>query len=159
MKVEWFATQLQCHKRPTNILVHRWKLHLRPKRLASSHVSDSDLPALPPNKTAVEVLGDFMKYLLHCARTYITDTHSKNKWNSVANNIDFVLTHPNGWEGAQQSEIRRAAVLAGLVVDTLEGQSRIQLLTEGEASLHYCIEKGAVTSDATMVCESSIFIL
>ncbi|KZP02189.1 hypothetical protein FIBSPDRAFT_771053, partial [Athelia psychrophila] len=63
--------------------------------------------------------------------------------------IDFVLTHPNGWEGAQQSEIRRAAVLAGLSSDTLEGQSRIQLLTEGEASLHYCIEKGLTFDDTT----------
>ncbi|KZP28413.1 hypothetical protein FIBSPDRAFT_1039543 [Athelia psychrophila] len=116
-----------------------WILHLRPKRLASSHVSDSDLPALPPNKTAVEVLSDFMKYLLHCAQKYITDTYSEIWWNSVANNIDFVLTHPNGWEGTQQSEIRRAAVLAGLVSDTLQGQSRIQLLTDAKASLHYCI--------------------
>ncbi|KZP20068.1 hypothetical protein FIBSPDRAFT_932499 [Athelia psychrophila] len=126
-----------------------WKLHLRPKRLASSHVSDSDLPALPPNKSAVEVLGDFMNYLLRCAQKYITDTYSESWWNSVANNIDFVLTHPNGWEGAQQSEIRRAAVLAGLVSDTLQGQSRIQLLTEGEASLHYCIEKGLTFDDTT----------
>ncbi|KZP18863.1 hypothetical protein FIBSPDRAFT_744893, partial [Athelia psychrophila] len=49
----------------------------------------------------------------------------------------------------QQSEIRRAAVLAGLVSDTLQGQSRIQLLTEGEASLHYCIEKGLTFDDNT----------
>lgn len=154
VKVEWLVNQLQSYPRLTNISVRRWKLHLRPKRLASSHVSDSDLPTLPPNKAAIEVLGDFMKYLFNCARIYIADTHSENLWYTVADNIDFVLTHPNGWEGAQQSEIRRAAVLAGLVFDTLEGQSRIQLLTEGEASLHYCIGNGAVTSDATTVSGS-----
>ncbi|KAF7970803.1 hypothetical protein HWV62_22804 [Athelia sp. TMB] len=124
-----------------------WKLHLRPKRLQSSHVSDSDLPPLPHNKTAVEVLSDFMRYLFHCAQIYIIDTHSETLWDSVASNIDFVLTHPNGWEGAQQSDIRRAAVLAGLVPDTLQGHSRLQLLTEGEASLHFCISKGLACDD------------
>ncbi|KZP02654.1 hypothetical protein FIBSPDRAFT_770389, partial [Athelia psychrophila] len=72
-------------------------------------------------------------------------------------NIDFVLTHPNGWEGAQQSEIRRAAVLAGLSSDTLEGQSRIQLLTEGEASLHFCIGNG-LASDATTDSQGIIVV-
>ncbi|KAF7982970.1 hypothetical protein HWV62_24558 [Athelia sp. TMB] len=139
MKVEW------------------WKLHLRPKRLASAHVTDSDLPPLPTNKTAVEVLSDFMKYLQHCAQTFIAETHSESTWKSIETNIDFVLTHPNGWEGAQQSEIRRAAVLAGFVTDTLEGQSRIQLLTEGEASLHYCIGNG-VTSQATMNGQGIIIV-
>lgn len=139
------------------LMCHRWKLHLRPKRLASSHISDSDLPALPSNKTAVEVLSDFIKYLLSCAQRYISDTHSESVWNSVEKNIDYVLTHPNGWEGAQQSEIRRAAVLAGLSPDTLEGQSHIQLLTEGEASLHFCIGNG-LAADATSVCKHLLAI-
>jgi len=129
----------------------RWKLHLRPKHLPSSHVSDDDLPALPWNKSAVQVLGDFMGYLYECARTYIQDTHSPELWKSIENDIDFVLTHPNGWEGAQQSQIRHAAVLAGLITDTPDGHARLQLLTEGEASLHFCIGNG-LTSDSMTVC-------
>lgn len=125
-----------------NLLAYRWKLHLFPKQLASSHVSDSDLPALPLNKSVVEVLSDFMKYLFNCTRTYITDTHSMGLWYDVANNVDYVLTHPNGWGGAQQSEIRSAAILAGLASDTLGGQSRIQLLAESEANLYFCIRIG-----------------
>jgi hypothetical protein len=123
-------------------LIHRWKLHLRPKHLVSSHVSDDDIPALPLNKTAVQVLGEFMKYLYRCAQTYIQDTHSPEVWKSIKNDIDFVLTHPNGWEGAQQSDIRRAAIIAGLIEDTADGYSRLQLLTEGEASLHFCLGNG-----------------
>jgi molecular chaperone DnaK (HSP70) len=121
-----------------------WKLHLRPRALKSSQVDDSDIPQLPQNKSAVEVLGDFLKYLFECARTYIQDTHvsGKNLWNSIKNDIDFVLTHPNGWEGAQQSQIRRAAVLAGLIPDNQHGQSRVQFVTEGEASLHFCLGCG-----------------
>jgi hypothetical protein len=81
-----------------------------------------------------------MDYLYRCTRTYIQDTHSPELWRSVENDIDFVLTHPNGWEGAQQSQIRRAAVLAGLFVDTLEGHSRLQLLTEGRQAFIYVWE-------------------
>jgi len=118
--------------------------------LASSQVSDDDIPALPRNKAAVEVLGDFMEYLYKCARTYIQDTHSPALWKSIENDIDFVLTHPNGWEGAQQSQIRRAAVLAGLIKDTPDGHSRLQLLTEGEASLHFCLGNGLASDSLTV---------
>ena len=61
-----------------------------------------------------------------------------NLWRSVENSIEFVLTHPNGWEGAQQQQIRRAVELAGLI-SSKEEQSHVRLLTEGEASLHFCV--------------------
>ena len=92
----------------------------------------------------VEVFGDFLKYLLECASSYIQDTHANGPdlWNSVKSDIDFVLSHPNGWEGTQQSEMRRAAVLAGLVPDNESGHSRLSFVTEGEASLHFSVENG-----------------
>ncbi|KAF9234834.1 hypothetical protein BU15DRAFT_78667 [Melanogaster broomeanus] len=121
-----------------------WKLHLRPKNMPSNHVSDHDIPPLPPRVTAMQVLSDFMTYLFQCTQTFIKETHANgpDMWRSFENNIDFVLSHPNGWEGPQQSQIRRAAVLAGLVPDSPEGQARIQLVTEGEASLHFCLGSG-----------------
>ena len=60
-------------------------------------------------------------------------------WRSLENQIEFILTHPNGWEGPQQQQIRQAAELAGLVPAGEGGQSRLHLLTEGEASLHFCV--------------------
>ena len=92
----------------------------------------------------VEVFGDFLKYLLECASSYIQDTHANGPdvWNSVKSDIDFVLSHPNGWEGTQQSEMRRAAVLAGIVPDNESGHSRLSFVTEGEASLHFSVENG-----------------
>jgi hypothetical protein len=75
-----------------------------------------------------------MRYLFQCAQTDIQESHP-NLWRSVENSIEFVLTHPNGWEGPQQQQIRRAVELAGLI-SSKEGQSHVQLLTEGEASLH-----------------------
>ncbi|KAG1718149.1 hypothetical protein EDB19DRAFT_1651288 [Suillus lakei] len=114
-----------------------WKLHLRAKHLASSHIQDDDILPLPQCKSAVEVLADFMRYLFQCARTYIQESHL-NFWRSVENSIEFVLTHPNGWEGQQQQQIRRAVELAGLI-SSQEEQSHVHLLTEGEASLHFCV--------------------
>ncbi len=70
-------------------------------------------------------------------------------WSSIENNIDFVLAHPNGWEGAQQAIMRQAAVLGGLVDDE-NAQERVQFVTEGEASLHYCIAKGAFNGSQTV---------
>ena len=65
--------------------------------------------------------------------------------------IDFVLSHPNGWEGTQQSEMRRAAVLAGLVPDNESGHARLSFVTEGEASLHFTIRNG-LPAAAMKVC-------
>lgn len=112
--------------------------------MASSHVTDQDIPALPQNKTAVQVLADFMHYLYQCARKYIEESHSNgaDMLRSVEHTIEFVLSHPNGWEGPQQTQIRNAAIMAGLVPDTPEGRTRIHLVTEGEASLHYCLGSG-----------------
>jgi hypothetical protein len=119
----------------------RWKLHLRTKHLASSHIEDEDIPPLPQGKSAVQVLGDFMRYLFSCTRNYIIESHASgaSMWRSMENNIEFILTHPNGWEGLQQQQIRRAAEIAGLIPSGDEHASRIHLLTEGEASLHFCV--------------------
>ncbi|KAI1793699.1 hypothetical protein LXA43DRAFT_1121934 [Ganoderma leucocontextum] len=127
----------------------KWfKLHLRPESLDSDCQQRVQIPPLPPNKTVVDVFADFLRYLVACTRSYICETHSNGEslWNSVQNSIEFVLTHPNGWEGLQQEKMRKAAVIAGLVPDTCEGQSRIHLVTEGEASLNFCITSGLTTS-------------
>ena len=123
--------------------------------MSSNHVSDQDLPPLPTNRTAIQILSDFMEYLFQCTKTYIQETHASGRdmWTSFENNIDFVLSHPNGWEGPQQAQIRRAAVLAGLVPDSPEGQARIQLVTEGEASLHFCLSTEKTAGSFKVPCE------
>ena len=68
--------------------------------------------------------------------------HVRRLWSQVEKNIQFVLSHPNGWEGAQQTKMRRAAVYGRLVPDTNEGKARIWFVTEGEASLHACVLNG-----------------
>ena len=122
-------------------IVPRFKLHLRSRFGAGRSIGD-ELPPLPLNKTVVEVFADFLRYLLECASSYIQDTHANGPdlWNSVKSHIDFVLSHPNGWEGTEQNDMRRAAVLAGLVPDNESG--RLSFVTEGEASLHFAVQNG-----------------
>ena len=46
--------------------------------------------------------------------------------------------------------MRTAAVQAGLIHDDEDGQSRLSFVTEGEASLHFCVQSG-LTTDAIKV--------
>lgn len=102
------------------------------------------LPPLPPGKSAVDVFGDFLSYLFRCTQSFIVDTHANGHalWRAVEHDIQFVLSHPNGWEGAQQTKMRKAAITGGLILDTDEGKARIRFVTEGEASLHACVLNG-----------------
>ncbi|CCM04628.1 uncharacterized protein FIBRA_06812 [Fibroporia radiculosa] len=133
----------QCWKK-----VEWFKLHLRPlaevNAPKSPNESYSRMAPLPLRKTIVDVLADFMKYLFDCTRSYVTETHANDEllWASVKEHIDFVFSHPNGWGGTQQEKMRRAAIKAGLIPDTPAGRVRIQFVTEGEASVHYCITSG-----------------
>ncbi|KAF8917493.1 hypothetical protein CPB85DRAFT_1374267 [Mucidula mucida] len=120
-----------------------FKLRLRPRTM-KLNMNGMRLGPLPHRKTAVHVFGDFLAYLYQCTQTFIKDTHGNGTalWKAVEHNIQFVLSHPNGWEGAQQAKMRRAAVYGGLIPDSNEGRARIRFVTEGEASLHACVLNG-----------------
>lgn len=125
----------------------RFKLHMRPNTTSSSSVTEK-IPSLPRDKSIIDLFADFMRYLYDCVKTYIQETHVSGVelWSSLENEIEFVLTHPNGWEGAQQGQMRKALILAGLIPSTDDGRvARVQFVTEGEASLHFCIQSGLTT--------------
>ena len=128
----------------------RWKLHLRPNHLASSISPKDDLPPLPSGRSAVDFLTDFIRYLCQCARTYIEEHHLGFTWSTHEDSIEYIFTHPNGWEGVQQQLYHRAIEGAGLIPGTPEGRSRVHMLTEGEAILHFCVSNllsGEVAND------------
>ncbi|KIP01143.1 hypothetical protein PHLGIDRAFT_17412 [Phlebiopsis gigantea 11061_1 CR5-6] len=132
-------------------LVEWFKMHLMPSKMSNDKMKDLDVQhQLPTGKTVVDVFADFLRYLYKCAREYIIGarTNGASLWNSVKDHVEIVLTHPNGWEGSQQGKLRESAVLAGLVPDTTAGHERIHLLSEGEASLHFCVDAG-MTSEFT----------
>ncbi|KAJ2912885.1 hypothetical protein MD484_g7541, partial [Candolleomyces efflorescens] len=127
LKVEWF------------------KLLIRPK--SGGPDFEEQIPPLPPGKSVVQVLADFLLYLHKCAEDYIKGSHINGQelWESVSSGTHYVISHPNGWEGYQQSQIRQAVALAQLIPDTNEGHARLLFVTEGEASLHFTIDNGLPT--------------
>ncbi|KAJ8092572.1 hypothetical protein PM082_006897 [Marasmius tenuissimus] len=110
------------------------------------------------NIPLVTIFSDFLRYLFGAARNHVkaSKPEGENRWNELQETAEIILPHPNGWDGPEQSVLRRAAIDAGLIPDTREGHERLHFVTEGEASLHYCIsnglstylEKGAIVIDA-----------
>ncbi|KAF7309116.1 hypothetical protein MKEN_01113700 [Mycena kentingensis (nom. inval.)] len=126
-----------------------FKLHMRPPSVplpATLTISAASLPPLPANKTVLEVFADFLRYLFNCLRMYIRDTYGAALWGLLEDDTQYVLTHPNGWLGEQQAALRRAVVAAGLISDTPGGHERVQFVTEGEASLSFCVLNGLAMS-------------
>ncbi|KAF9267818.1 hypothetical protein L218DRAFT_970647 [Marasmius fiardii PR-910] len=139
--------------------VDLFKLRLRPRTM-KLETNGMKFGPLPPGKTAVHVFGDFLGYLFQCTRNFIIDTHANGAplWKAVEANMQFVLSHPNGWEGAQQTKMRRAAIHGGLIPDTHEGKARVYFVTEGEASLHACVLNGLASDVLTDAAKSSFLI-
>lgn len=119
------------------------------------------LSPLPKRKTPTHVFGDFLSYLYRCTRSFISDTHANGQslFTSVEHDIQFVLSHPNGWEGPQQTRMRAAAVYASLVPDTDNGRARIWFVTEGEASLHACVLSGLASEVLSVSCSVPLSLI
>ncbi|KAF9262566.1 hypothetical protein L218DRAFT_390595 [Marasmius fiardii PR-910] len=122
-------------------LCERFKLHLMPDgALTPDENGDNLMSPLPPGKKVEDIFADFYRYLYKCSKDYIGQTVPDPKfWSSVEGKVEFILSHPNGWEGQQQESLRLAAVKAGLIPDTTEGQAHLHLVTEGEACFHFCV--------------------
>jgi len=106
----------------------------------SATMRDQMSAQLPKGKTIVDVFADFMGYLFNSTKVLFkaTEPNGEVRWDSISNNIELVLTHPNGWGGPQQAQLRTAAVQAGIVPDTPVGRSCVHFVTEGEASFNFC---------------------
>jgi len=123
------------------IKVEWFKLRLRPPSVLSE-LQDLKLPNLPTGKDVVQVFADFLGYLMDCTEKYIKDSNitvTDGVWSTLCHDLILVLAHPNGWAGAQQQQMRRSVALAGIIPATSSGHDRIFFVTEGEASLHYCV--------------------
>jgi hypothetical protein len=130
----------------------RFKLRLHPNAQANGFVANK-IPRLPRGlPPIVDIFADFLRYLHQCAQDFIEETEANGieLWRSLKDRTEFVLSHPNGWEGVQQSKMRTAAVQAGLISDNKDGHSRLSFVTEGEASLHFCLQSG-LTNNAIKV--------
>ena len=92
---------------------------------------------LPRGKTIVDVFADYMRYLFESTETLFKSSEPNVRWDSISS-IELVLSHPNGWGGPQQSQLRSAAIKAGIVSDTPVGRAQVHFVAEGEACFNFC---------------------
>jgi len=97
-------------------------------------------PELPKGKSLQDIFADFIRYLFDSTKTFIQECEPMGKvlWESLEHNIDFILSHPNGWEGRQQEFLRKSVVQASVIPEE-EALSRVSFVTEGEATFNFCV--------------------
>ncbi|KAJ7153014.1 hypothetical protein C8R46DRAFT_479992 [Mycena filopes] len=124
------------------VKVEWWKLLLRPAHLPI--IKDLVLPPLPPNITVDQIFSDHLRYIKDQVKAYITSTYGSGGdiWDILSPTMYVILTTPNGFEGAQQNRMRKAAIKAGLVDE--EGGRRVKFVTEAEAAVLYATDSGSV---------------
>jgi hypothetical protein len=93
--------------------------------------------------TVETIYSDFLRYLLKNTRAFF-ETRTPNGatvWQQLIDDAEFVIAHPNAWGLREQHVLRRAAVRADYV-SFAQADSRIRFVSEGEASVHFCIVHG-----------------
>ncbi|KAI5983887.1 actin-like ATPase domain-containing protein [Pisolithus albus] len=116
-----------------------FKLFLEPRALRDESAIDPRLPKLPPGKTAITLIVDFLSCLWEYAKEEIT-----REIGSVAdlNTADVILTCPAAWDAKGCDLMRGAAIDAGLVQSAHAGDTnwrdRLQIITEPEAAAVHC---------------------
>ena len=93
----------------------------------------------PKGKSIIDLFADFILYLFNSTITHIKEAEPTGEvlWKNFGPTVEFVLAHPNGWEGRQQEVMRKAVVQAG-IFSKEEALDRVSFVTEGEASFNYC---------------------
>ncbi|KDQ12012.1 hypothetical protein BOTBODRAFT_113646 [Botryobasidium botryosum FD-172 SS1] len=117
----------------------KWfKLFLEPKALRDQ-VVDPRLPKLPPGKTAIDLIIDFLTQLWQYARSQIT-----REIGAVADldQADVWLTVPAAWDAQGCAIMRQAAIEAGLVqsahAQDRKWRDRLRMISEPEAAAVHC---------------------
>ncbi|KAF8650746.1 hypothetical protein AX16_005058 [Volvariella volvacea WC 439] len=124
-----------------NAQMHKWakaewfNLHLNLESLSDIHI-----PPLPLNKSAIEVLADFLRYLHGMTLRYI-----KSKGTSYQSFLNgsytkyLILGHTSKWQRRQHDAMRDVAWLSGIVPQS--HTERVLFINEGTASFHFAVYK------------------
>jgi hypothetical protein len=124
---------------PDTLRCEWFKLFLEPRALRDESAVDPRLPQLPPGKTAMNLIVDFLTCLWEYAKEEIT-----REIGAVAdlNTADVVVTCPAAWDAKGCDLMRAAAIEAGLVQSARAGdirwRDRLRIITEPEAAAVHC---------------------
>lgn len=102
---------------------------------------------LPYNVTVEQIYADFLRYLVAHTRTYFEARTNNGEavWRDLIRKADVVIAHPNAWGLREQNVLRRAAIRAD-VVSPNDAGAQIHFVSEGEASVHFCMSYGNMFS-------------
>ncbi|CAE6533900.1 unnamed protein product [Rhizoctonia solani] len=91
--------------------------------------------------TLEQVYSDFLRYLLKHTEKFFKDRiiDGPALWLRHRSKMEFIIAHPNAWGTREQAFLRNMAVRAGFV-DATQAQNKIRFLSEGEASVHFCLD-------------------
>ncbi|KIM65535.1 hypothetical protein SCLCIDRAFT_1212271 [Scleroderma citrinum Foug A] len=136
-----------------------FKLFLEPRVLRDESAVDPRLPQLPPRKTAMNLIVDFLSCLWEYAKEEIT-----REIGAVAdlNTADVILTCPAAWDAKGSDMMRAAAIEAGLVQSAhardVNWRDRLRIITEPEAAAVHCARLTDLhklkPSQSFMICDA-----
>ncbi|KZW00534.1 hypothetical protein EXIGLDRAFT_639271 [Exidia glandulosa HHB12029] len=123
-----------------NTHLAKWfKLHLHPQSMRTN--ANLEVPPLPPGVALKQIYSDFIKYIFdHACEFFQSSSHDgETIFNRLKSTFTIVCATPNGWDIVQQSFLRDAFVMAG-VLPQGHDRDRLQFVTEAEASVHFALE-------------------
>lgn len=116
-----------------------FKLHLD-----EMYANRSNLPRLPPNKTAITVISDYLRQMHEYVLTEVKGF--------TRDQMRYCLTIPASWSPDAKRYMRNAAVLGGLVGEC-DLAERLFLLSEPEAALA-CFMQTEDSCGNIMICDA-----
>ena len=124
----------------------RFKLHLADKPV-------SGLPPLPPGKTAIAVIADFLRLM----NKFILESINKSQRDMTSRDIKYCLTIPAQWSQKARATMHHAAELAGMIrgadgTDNGGSIHPLSLVLEPEAAAVYALNKSVVGEAARELC-------
>ncbi|PVF93795.1 hypothetical protein CPB86DRAFT_87047 [Serendipita vermifera] len=149
-------------------MAHWFKLRLHPETMkrydlpptyssVTNRSPEFEIPPLPTGVSLRRAYSDFIRYLFNHTRKFFIDStpNGTNIWARLQSRIIIIFCHPNGWYVSQQSFLSQSAVEAGIVPSEDVG-TRVEFVTEGEASVHYAV---AYTPSASWLEPNRMFIV
>ncbi|KAK9459078.1 uncharacterized protein V1516DRAFT_551577 [Lipomyces oligophaga] len=114
-------------------------------RLQSApYLSEESLDPLPPGKTAVDVVSDYLTCILGSVTNQLKRELGIQLAESLLPNAQYILTVPAIWDDTGKNSTRIAAIRAGIVHD--EDDRQLNFITEPEAASIFCAKSGLMTA-------------
>ncbi|KAG8821854.1 hypothetical protein FRC19_007138 [Serendipita sp. 401] len=135
--------------------VARWfKLYLHPEptdnsdnlRFVDEQPRQMDIPPLPSSVPVLAIYRDLIRYMFEVTRRFFIENtpNGAGIWGRVHGKAILVFCVPNGWDINQQEFLRKAVIKSGIMSRT-DAETRVDFVTEGEASVHYALTHSSST--------------